>query len=97
MSDFFVEGCFEVSWIGMNALRTVRQEDRSLRLCLGPYWNTSLRFSINPYPANLDNMVGSYQRRKWRMGFNSAFKGLKNFFLTYNFRIFCIYVFYVLS
>ena len=26
---------------------------------------------VNPYPANVENMV-----RKWQMGFNSAFKGL---------------------
>ena len=31
---------------------------------------------INPYPANVDNMANSYQSSKWRMGFNSAFKGL---------------------
>ena len=34
---------------------------------------------FNPYPANVDNMVSSTNASKWRMGFNSAFKGLKYF------------------
>ena len=32
---------------------------------------------INPYPANMENMVAPTNASKWRMGFNSAFKGLK--------------------
>jgi hypothetical protein len=31
---------------------------------------------INPYPANVENKVISYNASKWQMGFNSAFKGL---------------------
>ena len=31
---------------------------------------------INPYPANVENMVAPTNASKWRMGFNSAFKGL---------------------
>jgi hypothetical protein len=31
---------------------------------------------LNSYPGNVDKMVGSYNASKWRMGFNSAFKGL---------------------
>jgi hypothetical protein len=31
---------------------------------------------INPYPTNVDNMVARTSASKWRMGFNSAFKGL---------------------
>ena len=34
---------------------------------------------INPYPANVENKVSSYTS-KWRMGFNSAFKGLKKLY-----------------
>jgi hypothetical protein len=55
----------------------------------GKYWsnikNSQNNEEINPYPANVENMVSS---SKWRMGFNSAFKGLKvsdiqnNFFLS---------------
>ena len=33
--------------------------------------------NINPYPANVENMVSSYNASRWQMGFNSAFKGLK--------------------
>jgi hypothetical protein len=36
---------------------------------------------INPYPANVENMVAPTNASKWRMGFNSAFKGL-NYTLT---------------
>ena len=36
---------------------------------------TSVANLFNPYPANVDNMASSYAS-KWRMGFNSAFKGL---------------------
>jgi hypothetical protein len=32
--------------------------------------------TINPYPANVENMVAPTNASKWRMGFNSAFKGL---------------------
>ena len=32
---------------------------------------------FKPYPANVDNMATSTNASKWRMGFNSAFKGLK--------------------
>ena len=32
--------------------------------------------SFNPYPANVKNMVAPSNASKWRMGFNSAFKGL---------------------
>jgi hypothetical protein len=32
---------------------------------------------FNPYPANVDKMVALTSASKWRMGFNSAFKGLK--------------------
>ena len=35
----------------------------------------SLHF--NPYPANVENMVGSNNASKWQMGFNCTFKGLK--------------------
>ena len=31
---------------------------------------------FNPYPANVDNMAAPTNASKWRMGFNSAFKGL---------------------
>jgi len=31
---------------------------------------------INPYPANLENMVSFYNASKWQMGFNLAFKWL---------------------
>ena len=31
---------------------------------------------INPYPANVDNMRVPTNASKWRMGINSAFKGL---------------------
>jgi hypothetical protein len=31
---------------------------------------------FNPYPANVDKMVAPAIASKWRMGFNSAFKGL---------------------
>jgi hypothetical protein len=33
-------------------------------------------WTVNPYPANVDKMLGSYHARKWRMEFDSAFKGL---------------------
>jgi hypothetical protein len=33
-------------------------------------------YLINPYPANVENKVSSYNASKWQMGFNSAFKGL---------------------
>ena len=36
---------------------------------------TSVANLFNPYPANVDNMASSYAS-KWRMGLNSAFKGL---------------------
>jgi hypothetical protein len=32
---------------------------------------------INPYPANVENMVSSNNANKGQMGFNSALKGLK--------------------
>jgi hypothetical protein len=32
---------------------------------------------FNPYPANVEYKVSSYNVSKWQMGFNSAFKGLK--------------------
>ena len=38
-------------------------------------WNSSR--SVYPYPANVDNMASSTNTSKWRMGFNSAFKGLR--------------------
>ena len=42
-----------------------------------PHISSSCYMHINPYPANVDNMVSSYQcSSKWRMGFNSVFKGL---------------------
>ena len=31
---------------------------------------------FNPYPANVENMVAPTNASKWRMVFNSAFKGL---------------------
>jgi len=31
---------------------------------------------INPYPANLENMVSSHNASKWQMGFNLTFEGL---------------------
>ena len=31
---------------------------------------------FNPSPANVDNMIAPTNASKWRMGFNSAFKGL---------------------
>ena len=34
-------------------------------------------YNINPYPANVGNMVAPTNSSKWRMGFNSAFKGLR--------------------
>jgi hypothetical protein len=34
-------------------------------------------FYFNPHPANVDNMAAPTNASKWRMGFNSAFKGLK--------------------
>jgi len=34
-------------------------------------------FRFNPYPANVENMVSSYNASRWQMGFNVAFKGLK--------------------
>jgi hypothetical protein len=33
---------------------------------------------INPYPANVENMVSFYNASKWQTGFNSAFKELIN-------------------
>jgi len=33
-------------------------------------------FYFNPHPANVENMVSSYNASKWQMGFNSAFKEL---------------------
>ena len=36
-----------------------------------------IKMLLNPYPANVENMVSSNNDRKWQMGFNSAFKGLK--------------------
>ena len=35
------------------------------------------RWGFNPYPANVDNMATPTNASKWRMGFNSAFKGFK--------------------
>ena len=32
--------------------------------------------TVNPYSANVENKVSSYNTSKWQMGFNSAFKGL---------------------
>jgi len=32
--------------------------------------------TLNPYPANVENMASSYNASRWQMGFNSAFKGL---------------------
>jgi hypothetical protein len=31
---------------------------------------------LNPYSANMENMVSSNNASKWLMGFNSAFEGL---------------------
>jgi hypothetical protein len=31
---------------------------------------------VNPYPANVENMVSPNNASKWHMGFNSVFKGL---------------------
>jgi hypothetical protein len=31
---------------------------------------------LNPYPANVENKVSSYNASKWQMGFNLEFKGL---------------------
>jgi len=31
---------------------------------------------VNPYPANVEYRVSSYNARKWQMEFNLAFKGL---------------------
>jgi hypothetical protein len=36
----------------------------------------NLKELLNPYPANVENMVISNNTSKWLMGFNSAFKGL---------------------
>ena len=33
---------------------------------------------INPYPANVENIVSSNVASRWQMGFNSVFKGLNN-------------------
>ena len=33
---------------------------------------------VNPYPANMENMVSFNNASKWQMGFNSAFKGLNS-------------------
>jgi hypothetical protein len=35
-------------------------------------------FSINPYPANVENMVSYNNASTWRMGFKLAFKGLSD-------------------
>jgi len=35
-------------------------------------------FICNNKSANVENMVSSNNARKWQMGFNSAFKGLKS-------------------
>ena len=44
-----------------------------------PYWSRNFFFHrtgwLNPYPANVENMVSSEQF--WQMRFNSAFKGLR--------------------
>jgi hypothetical protein len=32
---------------------------------------------FNPYPANVENMLSSYNASRWQMGFNSAFKRLR--------------------
>jgi hypothetical protein len=32
--------------------------------------------NINPYPANMKNMVAPTNTSKWQMGFKSVFKGL---------------------
>jgi hypothetical protein len=44
---------------------------------------------LKPYPANMENMVSSYQSNasKWQMGFNSAFKGL---IYTIKMKLLCI-------
>jgi hypothetical protein len=31
---------------------------------------------FNPYPANMEYRMGSNNASKWKMGFNSVFKGL---------------------
>jgi len=31
---------------------------------------------FNPYHANVENMVSSYNARRWQMGYNSAVKGI---------------------
>jgi len=36
--------------------------------------STSLTLQVvNPYPANVENMVSSNNASRWQMGFNSAF------------------------
>jgi hypothetical protein len=37
---------------------------------------TAITSFVNPYPANVENMVAPTNASKWRMVFNSAFKGL---------------------
>ena len=43
---------------------------------LYPCRHTRCYVLFNPYPANVENMVSSYNASKWQMGFNLAFKGL---------------------
>ena len=37
---------------------------------------------LNPYPANVECMVAPTNASKWRMVFNSAFKGLNTQLIT---------------
>ena len=37
---------------------------------------------VNPYSANLENVVSSNNAGRWQMGFNSVFKGLDKYVLN---------------
>jgi hypothetical protein len=51
-------------------------ERKVLRKIYGPTKEKDGTWWINPYLANVENMVNPNNSSKWKMGFNSAFKGL---------------------
>jgi hypothetical protein len=54
--------------------KTVLADGTTKRSHLNVAYPASL---VNPYPANVENMVSSNNANKGQMGFNSALKGLK--------------------
>jgi len=58
---------------GMMPYRILSTGSRTAKPCR----SIPTRFLVfNPYPANVENMVSSYNASKWQMGLNWAFKGL---------------------